>query len=70
MYNYCYLGCLTFMYNVKIIGLLQIKNISKNNDYAMHLKLCKKVNCYLLDENLAKYRIRKNQYHMINCGRS
>lgn len=70
MYNYCYPGCLTFMYNVKIIGLLQIKNISKNNDYAMHLKLCKKANCYLLDENLAKYRIRKNQYHMINCGRS
>lgn len=59
MYNYCYPGCLTFMYNVKIIGLLQIKNISKNNDYAMHLKLCKKANCYLLDENLAKYRIRK-----------
>lgn len=59
MYNYGYPGCLTFIYNVKIIGLLQIKNISKNNDYAMLLKLCKKANCYLLDENLAKYRIRK-----------
>lgn len=59
MYNYCYPGCLTFMYNAKFIGLIQIKNIKKNNDYAMLLQLCKKANCYLLKENLAQYRIRK-----------
>lgn len=59
MYNYGYPGCLTFMYNAKVIGLVQIKSIKKNNDYAMLLKLCKKANCYLLPENLAQYRIRK-----------
>ncbi len=59
MYNYGYPGCLTFMYNAKKFGLIQIKDIKKNNDYAILLKLCKKADCYLLPENLAKYRIRK-----------
>lgn len=56
MYNYCWPGCLTVMYNRKQIGLIQIKNIKTNNDYAMWLKICKKSDCYLLDESLAKYR--------------
>ena len=59
MYNYGYPGCLTFMYDAEKMGLIQIKDIKKNNDYAILLKLCKKDNCYLLPENLAKYRIRK-----------
>ena len=59
MYNYGYPGCLTFMYSAKAMGLIQIKDIKKNNDYAILLKLCKKADCYLLNENLAQYRIRK-----------
>jgi glycosyltransferase involved in cell wall biosynthesis len=59
MYNYGYPGCLTFMYSAKAMGLIQIKDIKKNNDYAILLKLCKKADCYLLKENLAQYRIRK-----------
>lgn len=59
MYNYGYPGCLTFMYSAKAMGLIQIKDIKKNNDYAILLKLCKKADCYLLPENLAQYRIRK-----------
>lgn len=59
MYNYGYPGCLTFMYSAKYFGLVQIKDIKKNNDYAILLKLCKKAKCYLLDETLAEYRIRK-----------
>ncbi len=59
MYNYGYPGCLTFMYSAKKMGSIQIKDIKKNNDYAILLKLCKKSDCYLLEENLAKYRIRK-----------
>lgn len=66
MYNYGYPGCLTFMYNAKTMELVQIKDIKKNNDYAILLKLCKKAKCYLLPENLAKYRIRKNLYRMIS----
>lgn len=59
MYNYGYPGCLTFMYSAKTMGLIQIKDIKKNNDYAILLMLCKKADCYLLNENLAQYRIRK-----------
>lgn len=58
MYNYCWPGCLTVMYNANKVGLIQIEDIKKNNDYAMWLKVCRKANCYLLNENLAKYRKR------------
>ncbi len=58
MYNYCWMGCLTVMYDAETIGLIQIADIKKNNDYAMWLKVCKKSDCYLLDETLAKYRKR------------
>jgi len=58
MYNYCWVGCLTVMYDREAIGLVQIKDIRKNNDYAMWLKICKKADCYLLDETLARYRKR------------
>ncbi len=58
MYNYCWPGCLTVMYNAAIVGLVQIEDIKKNNDYAMWLKVCRKADCYLLNEQLAKYRKR------------
>ncbi len=55
-FNYCWPGCLTVMYDSNIVGLIQIEDVKKNNDYAMWLKICKKVDCYLLNENLAYYR--------------
>lgn len=58
MYNYCYPGCLTVMYDAEFVGLVQIKDIKKNNDYAMWLEVCQKADCYLLDEYLGKYRKR------------
>ena len=56
MFNYCWPGCLTVMFDANKVGLLQIKDIKKNNDSAMWLKVCKKVNGFLLDEYLAFYR--------------
>lgn len=55
-FNYCWPGCLTVMYNRDVIGLIQIVDIKKNNDYAMWLKACRKAVCYHLDEDLALYR--------------
>jgi len=55
-FNYCWPGCLTVMYDAEAIGLIQIADIKKNNDYAMWLKICQKADCYLLDEELALYR--------------
>jgi len=58
MYNYCWPGCLTVMYDYDTVGLVQIADIKKNNDYAMWLKVCKKAKCYLLNEKLSRYRRR------------
>lgn len=61
MYHYDYIGQLTMMYSAKHFGVVQIKDIKKNNDYAIRLQLFRQPNtcAYLLKENLAKYRIRK-----------
>ena len=60
MFDYCWPGCLTVMYNAKFVGLIQIENIKENNDYAMWLKVCKRADCYLLNEKLALYRRGRN----------
>ena len=61
MYHYDYIGQLTMMYSAKHFGLIQIKDIKKNNDYAIRLQLYKKhgTKAHLLKEDLAKYRVRK-----------
>lgn len=56
MVNYCWPGCLTVMYDASKIGLIQIENIQKNNDYALWLKVCQIADCHLLNETLAYYR--------------
>ena len=60
IYRYDYIGQLTMMYSAKTFGLIQIKDIPKNNDYALRLQLFKEkdARCVLLPENLALYRIR------------
>lgn len=58
MYNYCWPGCLTVMYDREVVGDIQIADIKKNNDYAMWLKVIRKADCHLLDECLASYRKR------------
>ncbi len=56
MTNYCWPGCVTVMFDAAYVGLVQIRDIKKNNDYAMWLKISKKADCYLLDECLGQYR--------------
>lgn len=58
MYNYCWPGCLTVMYNRSVIGLIQIPDIKKNNDYSIWLRAIKKADCYLCSQTLACYRRR------------
>lgn len=58
MYACCWPGCLSVMYNREKIGLIQINDVRKNNDTAMWLKVVQKTPCYLLKENLARYRRR------------
>ena len=55
MYNYCYFSTITVMYDREKIGLIQIANLRKNNDYAMWLKVIEKSNAYRLPECLSYY---------------
>lgn len=58
MRTFNYMGCLTVMYDRDYVGTIQIADIKKRNDYAMWVKVSKKCPAYLLNENLALYRIR------------
>ena len=61
MFCYDYMGCLTVMYNAQTVGQIQVEpSLKSRNDYAMWLKVCRKCKCYMLREDLAEYRIRKN----------
>lgn len=59
MYACCWPGCLSVMYDVNRVGLIQVADVKKNNDTAMWLKVVKRSPCYLLNDNLALYRRRK-----------
>ena len=58
MFNYCWPGCLTVMFDREVVGDIQIADIRKNNDYAIWLKACRNADCHLLPETLASYRKR------------
>ena len=59
MFTCCWPGCLTVIYDADKIGPIQINDVRKNNDTAIWLKVVKKAPCYLLKENLARYRRRR-----------
>lgn len=58
MYAYCWVGCLTVMYDSENVGLIQIENIKKNNDYAMWLKVIRSSDCYRMPSIMGQYRRR------------
>lgn len=55
MYDYCYFSTITVMYDAEKIGLIQIADLRKNNDYAMWLQAIEKSNAYRLPECLSVY---------------
>lgn len=55
-----FLGCLTVMYDSDVIGLVQIPNLKKRNDWAMWIMAVQKAPCHLCDEVLSLYRVRSS----------
>lgn len=55
LYNYCYFSTITVMYNREYVGLIQIADLKKNNDYAMWFQVIEKTPCYRLPECLSYY---------------
>ena len=60
MWRYCYFSTITVMYDREYIGLIQIADVKKNNDYAMWLQVIEKSNCYRLPQCLSIYCKREN----------
>lgn len=58
---YCWIGCLTVIYDSEYVGLIQINPDIGNgrNDYALWLLVSEHANGYLLNKNLAMYRRRE-----------
>jgi len=59
MHNYCWCGAITVMYDANVMGVIQIEDLKKRNDYAIWLKAIEKADCYYLDETLGVHRKRK-----------
>ena len=55
MYNYCYFSTITVMYDQSKVGLIQIADLKKNNDYAMWLQAVEKVDCYRYPKCMSYY---------------
>ena len=55
LYNYCYFSTITVMYDREYIGLVQIADLKKNNDYAMWFKVIEKSPCYRFPLCLSYY---------------
>ena len=55
MYHYCYFSTITVIYDAQKVGLVQIENLRKNNDYAMWLQIIEKADCYRFPQRLSYY---------------
>lgn len=55
IYHYCYFSTITVMYDREVIGLIQIEDLRKNNDYAMWLQASEKTKFYRLPQCLSYY---------------
>jgi glycosyltransferase involved in cell wall biosynthesis len=57
MYAYCWPGCLTVMYDTRLTGIVQTRNLDITDDYAIWLKVVSVTTCHLLNEPLARHRV-------------
>jgi hypothetical protein len=55
MYNYCYFSTITVIYDAQKVGLVQIEDLRKNNDYAMWLQIIESCNAYRFPQRLSYY---------------
>lgn len=55
LYQYCYFSTITVIYDREYVGLVQIEDLKKNNDYAMWFQIIEKTPCYRLPLCLSYY---------------
>ena len=60
LYNYCYFSTITVIYEREQVGLIQIEDIKKNNDYALWFEALKNIIAYRFPYSLSIYCKREN----------
>ena len=55
LYCYCYFSTITVMYDREVVGLIQIADIKKNNDYAMWFAAADQTDMHRLPQCLSYY---------------
>lgn len=55
LFEYCYFSTITVIYDRNTVGLIQIADVKKNNDYAMWFEAAKKTDCYRFPHCLSIY---------------
>lgn len=66
LYDYCYFSTITVIYDQRVVGLIQISDLKKNNDYAMWFHAVEKTICYRFPECLSYYIKHENS---VSSGR-
>ena len=56
MIRCCWPSYVTVMYDAEKVGLVQVRDLKRNNDYALWLSISKKNDCHLLNAALATIR--------------
>ena len=60
LYLYCWFSTITVMYDREKVGLVQIADVRKNNDYALWFAVAEKADSYRFPECLSIYYKRRN----------
>ena len=68
MMKCCWPAYLTVMYDANEIGRIRVRNLKKNNDYALWLNVSEWSDCHLLDECLSRHRANKWFYNRFPIG--
>lgn len=55
LYNWCYFSTITVIYDSSVVGLIQISDLKKHNDYAMWFQALKKTDAVRFPECLSYY---------------
>lgn len=55
LFNWCYFSTITVMYDRDTVGLIQVADLRKNNDYAMWFQALEKCTAYRLPECMSYY---------------
>ncbi len=55
LFEYCYFSTITVIYDREVVGLVQIADLKKHNDYAMWFEATKHTDCYRFPHSLSIY---------------